>query len=238
MNKDEFVKYLDKINIKINEEELLKFEKYKELLKEYNNKFNLTSIIDDESIYLKHFYDSLYLITIEELKKSNNILDIGTGAGFPGIPLSIMLKDKNITLVESNEKKCMFLNVIKNELNLNNIEIVNMRQEDYAKLNREKFDLVTSRAVSNLVVISELEIPCLKVGGYFLPLKSNVEEEIELSKEKINVLGAKILDIIEYTLPIENSKRTILKIEKIKETDKMYPRDYSKIIKDLKKVSK
>lgn len=236
MNKEEFTKELEKLNIKITSEDLSSFETYKSLLQEYNKKFNLTSIIEDKEIYLKHFYDSLCLMKVEEIKTGASILDIGTGAGFPGIPLGIINKDKKITLIESNGKKISFLNVIKEKLNLNNIEIINSRAEEYARLHREKFDIVTSRAVSHLQVISELSLPTLKINGLFIPMKSNIEEELKVSQEYIKKLGGKLENIITYSLPIENSKRTILCIRKTNKTDTKYPRDYSKITKEIKKI--
>ncbi len=232
MNKEEFIDYLNRINITVTEEGLNKFETYKNLLQEYNQKFNLTSITEDKSIYLKHFYDSLYLLTLKETQEASTILDIGTGAGFPGIPLSIMLPNTQITLVESNTKKCGFLNIVKEKLNLKNIEIINKRAEDYTKEKREYFDIVTSRAVANLKILLELEIPSLKTNGYFLPLKSNIEEEIKDSQNIIKNLSVDIEKIIKYTLTIENSNRTILKIKKLQKTNPKYPREYSKILKD------
>ena len=238
MNKDAFTLELNKINIQITEEEQKKFTIYKDLLKEYNEKFNLTSIIDDDKIYLKHFYDSLYLLTFKEIKAANSILDIGTGAGFPGMALAIMLPNTQITLVEANAKKCAFLKTVSETLDLKNVLVKNERAEEFSKKNREKFDIVTSRAVANLLVLSELEIPALKINGYFLPLKSHFEEELSISKEKIKNMGCILEDTINYYLPIENSQRTILKIKKRQKTQEMYPRDYSKIIKDLKKITK
>lgn len=233
MNKETFISKLKELNIILSEKDLNKFEKFKELLQEYNKKFNLTSIINDEEIYLKHFYDSLYLFKIPEINTSTTILDIGTGAGFPGIPLGIINPKLKITLVESNGKKCNFLNLVKKELNLSNIEVINSRAEDFVKTNRNKFDIATSRAVAHLSILAELEIPSLKVNGLFLPLKSNIDEEIEETKNKLKDLNSNIEEIIEYTLPIEDSKRTILKIRKIKETDTKYPREYNKIKKSL-----
>lgn len=232
MNKDQFIEELLKINIKISNEELDKFEKYKNLLQEYNKKFNLTTIIKDEDIYLKHFYDSLCLMKIPEMATSKLILDIGTGAGFPGIPLAIINKDKQIKLVESNNKKISFLKVLEEQLNLKNVEIISLRAEEYAKQNREKFDIATSRAVSHLKILTEIEVPTLKVNGLFLPLKSNIDEEIEETKEFIKTIGADLKEIVSYTLPYENSKRTIIKIKKLKETEKNYPREYNKMLKD------
>lgn len=232
MNKENFVIELEKLNIVLTANELECFEIYKNLLQEYNKKFNLTSIIEDNNIYLKHFYDSLCLMKVDELKNAYTILDIGTGAGFPGIPLAIVNKDKKFTLVESNGKKINFLNVVKEKLNLSNIEIINDRAENFAKTHRDIFDIATSRAVSHLKIISELEIPCLKIDGLFLPLKSNIEEELSSTTKFIKTIGATLEETIEYYLPYENSKRTILKIRKVKETNTIYPREYNKIIKD------
>ena len=150
MNKEEFIKELKKINIDISDNQLEKLDKFKELLKEYNQKFNLTTIIKDNDIYLKHFYDSLYLMTTKEFKNSSSILDIGVGAGFPSIPLAILNEDKEFTLIESSQKKCNFINIVKEKLLLSNITIINNRAEDFTRLNREKFDIATSRAVSHL----------------------------------------------------------------------------------------
>ncbi len=235
MNKEEFVNELKNINIDITNEELAKFDRYKELLKEYNEKFNLTAIIKDEDIYLKHFYDSLCLLKLDKIKDNLNIIDIGTGAGFPGIPLAIMKENITVTLLESNEKKCKFLEVVANELGLKNIIIINDRAEKYAKNHREMYDIATSRAVSALKVLLELETPLVKVGGYIIPLKSHIEEELFDSKTMINELDLTIEDAIKYTLPIENSNRTMLIIKKNKKTKESYPREYNKIIKDLKK---
>lgn len=231
MNEKEFKEYLLKININITIEELKKFEIYKELLKEYNKKFNLTSIIEDDKIYLKHFYDSLYIMNIPEFHNKKTFLDIGTGAGFPSLPLAIMNKNMFFTLVESNQKKCSFLNIVKEKLELNNVEIINDRAENYTKLNREKFDITSSRAVSHLKILSELEIPALKVNGYFMPLKSSIEEELNETKDFLNKLDCFVEKIHKYTLPIENSERSIIVIKKNSITKKEYPRNYSQIIK-------
>lgn len=234
MNKEVFIESLKDLSISLTKTQIDKFETYMRLLQEYNQKFNLTSIIKDEEIFLKHFYDSLCLMKLPELQKASNLLDVGTGAGFPGIPLGIVNPNLSITLVESNGKKCDFLNLVKQELGLSNIEIINRRAEDYTRENRNTFDIATSRAVAHLSILAELEIPALKINGLFAPLKSNIEEELEETKTKIKDLNSNIEEIIEYKLPIENSKRTILKIRKNKETDLKYPRDYSKIKKSLK----
>ena len=234
MNKERFIEEAKELNIILDKEELDKFETYKNLLKEYNKKFNLTSITDDENIYLKHFYDSLCLFKVPELINASTLLDIGTGAGFPGIPIAICKKNIKVTLVESNGKKCNFLNLVKEKLNLNNVEVINRRAEDYTKTHKNEYDIVTSRAVAHLNVLSELEIPSLKINGYFLPLKSNIDNEIIESSNKIEKLGGIIEEKIAFKLPIENSNRSIIKIKKIKETPEIYPREYSKIIKEIK----
>lgn len=238
MNKDEFIKETTLLGINLTDEELAKFEEYKELLKEYNKKFNLTSITNDNEIYLKHFYDSLCITKAKELLNASSLLDIGTGAGFPGIPVAIVNKDIKITLVESNKKKCEFLKVVKDSLNLQNVEIINARAEDFAKTNREKFEVATSRAVANLSILLELEFPALSVGGVLIALKSNVQEELENSKSILKELNGTIKNTIEYTLPYEESKRTLLIIQKQLPTNSKYPRQYSQIIKSQKSMKK
>ena len=247
MNNEEFLNSLKLLGIEVTKKELSKFEKYKDLLKEYNQKFNLTSITNDLDIYLKHFYDSLCLFKIKEVKENKTLLDIGTGAGFPGIPIAIMHPTAKITLLdsinsnlkvyllESNTKKCEFLKIVKQELNLNNIEVINSRAEDFIKTHKEEFDLATSRAVSHLKILSELEIPALKINGLFIPLKSHYEEELKETEPFLKTLNSELTEIITYTLPIENSKRTILKITKQKTTPSIYPRNYSQIKKSLNK---
>ena len=238
MNKDEFIKETTLLGINLTDEELAKFEEYKELLKENNKKFNFTSITNDNEIYLKHFYDSLCITKAKELLNASSLLDIGTGAGFPGIPVAIVNKDIKITLVESNKKKCEFLKVVKDSLNLQNVEIINARAEDFAKTNREKFEVATSRAVANLSILLELEFPALSVGGVLIALKSNVQEELENSKSILKELNGTIKNTIEYTLPYEESKRTLLIIQKQLQTNSKYPRQYSQIIKSQKSMKK
>ena len=229
MTKDEFIKYLKELNITITNENLLKLEQYKEFLIEYNKHTNLTAIKDENSIYLKHFYDSL---TINEyIKEQMNILDIGTGAGFPGMVLAIFNPTSHFVLLDSNNKKTTFLKLLKEKLNLPNVEIVNIRAEEYVRNNFETFDIVTSRAVAELRILAELSIPALKINGLFIPLKSNIEKEEELFNNSLKVLNGKVITKKEFYLPIENSKRTILVIEHFKSTNNIYPRHYDKIIK-------
>ena len=176
------------------------------------------------------FFDSFYITKFHDFN-NKKICDFGTGAGFPGMVLAILFNNSNFTLLESNNKKVLFLNEVKNRLKLDNITIINERAEIYGKTNREIFDIVTCRAVSNLSIILELAISMLKVNGLFIPMKSNIEEEFEKSKKNLNSLGYKFINLEEYYLPIENSKRTIKIKEKIKKTDLKYPRNYNIIKK-------
>ena len=230
MTKEEFVEYTKNIGIDISEKELEKLEKYKDLLIEWNCKFNLTSIIKEEDIYLKHFYDSLCLVKATNLN-NKSICDFGTGAGFPGMVISIVFSNTKVTLLESNGKKITFLEEVKKELDLKNVYIINDRAEDYGKKNRELFDIVTCRAVSSLNIILELSVSMLKINGLFIPMKSNVEEEFNNSLNKAILLGYEFIKKIEYDLPIEHSDRSLLIYEKIKKTDIKYPRSYNLIKK-------
>jgi len=231
MTKDEFILECKKLGIEINNQIIDKLELYRKELINWNKKFNLTTILDDKDIYLKHFYDSICLVKITNLD-NKNICDFGTGAGFPGMVLAIIFNNSNFTLIESNNKKVLFLNNLKEKLKLKNVTIINERTESYGKNNRELFDLVTCRAVSNLKIILELSVSLLKIGGFFIPLKSNVDVEFKDSLNKSKLLGYEFIEKIEYNLPIEESKRTILKYKKIKKTDNKYPRNYNLIKKD------
>ena len=230
MTKEEFVEYTKNIGIDISEKELEKLEKYKDLLIEWNSKFNLTSIIKEEDIYLKHFYDSLCLVKATNLN-NKSICDFGTGAGFPGMVIAIVFSNTKVTLLESNGKKITFLEEVKKVLDLKNVYIINDRAEDYGKKNRELFDIVTCRAVSSLNIILELSVSMLKIKGLFIPMKSNVEEEFNNSLNKAILLGYEFIKKIEYDLPIEHSDRSLLIYEKIKKTDIKYPRSYNLIKK-------
>ena len=232
MNKELFIEECKKISINITEEMLEKLDSYRELLCESNKVMNLTNITEESEVYLKHYYDSLCLIKAIDLNSNLTLCDVGTGAGFPGIVLKIVFPNLNITLLEPITKKCNFLNEVIKKLELKNIEVINDRAEIYGKNSREKFDIVTSRAVSKLGILSELSIPMVKAGGYFIPLKGNIIEEKEKSKEIIQKLDSKIEEIIEYTLPLENSNRTLIKIKKLKKTNDIYPRNYNIIKKE------
>lgn len=230
MNKEEFISELKKINIDITEQQLKDLEKYYQILVEENKKYNLTAITGELEVYLKHFYDSITMTKIIDLN-DQYLLDIGTGAGFPGLVLKIMFPNLKIDLLDSTSKKCMFLQYVIDTLELKNIKVINARAEEYANEEREKYDIVTSRAVAPLKHLLEYSIPLLKVNGYFIALKSNIEEETKNIKNYYNKLYLAQEEVIKFELPKENSLRTLYKIKKIKETPMIYPRVYSQIKK-------
>lgn len=232
MNIDTFKKEIAKLNIEITEKNLEDLDIYKEMLLEYNKKFNLTAIKTEEEIYLKHFYDSLTLVKGVDLTKNLKILDIGTGAGFPGLVLKIFYPELEITLLDSNHKKIMFLEQVIKRLNLKNITCLNTRAENLPSNYREYFDIVTSRAVAHLRILSELSIPYLKVNGKLIAMKGISETEIKESEKILIELNSNILEVIKFNLPIEGSNRSLIIVEKEKETDKKYPRSYDKIMKN------
>lgn len=234
MNKDEFIKYVKKLNIEPTEDKLSKLEIYMNFLIEYNKHTNLTALKTNNDIYLKHFYDSLSVVKVLDLNKYKTLADIGTGAGFPGMVLKIFYPQIHVVLIDSNNKKITFLNQLIKKLDLENIETINIRSEEYAKDHLESFDIVTARAVTTLPILTELCLPLVKVGGYFISLKATVEEELENSKEIIQILNGEITSVEEFSLPIENSKRTIIKIRKNASTPANYPRPFDKIKKSLK----
>ena len=230
MNKEQFINELKKINIDISVDILSKLDKYYQILVEENQKYNLTAITEENQVYLKHFYDSLCIIKIINLE-NQYLLDIGTGAGFPGLVLKIVFPNLKIDLLDSTNKKCLFLQKVIDTLELKNITVINARAEEYAKENREIYDIVTSRAVAPLKHLLEYSIPTLKVNGNFISLKSNIEEEIKNINNYYNKLYLSQEEIIKYELPYEHSLRTLYKVTKNKETPLIYPRMYSQIKK-------
>lgn len=228
MNKEEFIKKLDenikKMNINLSNSELEKFYKYKELLIEWNSKINLTAIVDDIDIINKHFVDS---IIINKYVNKEKVIDIGTGAGFPGIPLKIINDKLEVTLLDSLNKRVNFLNIVINELNLNNIEAIHGRAEEVFKNKkyREMYDIATSRAVAQLNVLVEYMLPAVKVGGTCICMKgNNIKEELDKSSEAIKVLGGKLEKVEEFVIPNTDYKRNIIIIKKEKTTPIKYPR--------------
>ena len=230
MNKEEFLKELHKINIKITDKQLAQLEQYYNILLEENKKYNLTSITNKEEVYLKHFYDSLTINKIINLT-NQSLCDIGTGAGFPGLVLKIVFPSLNITLVDATEKKCNFLKMVISKLNLKDINIINERAEIYSKEVREKYDIVTSRAVAPLKHLLEYSIPLVKINGYYIAMKSDISKEVEginIYEEKLNI---KEEDRIIFELPKENSLRTLIKYKKLEKTSLKFPRKYNEIKK-------
>lgn len=230
MSKEEFLIKTKELGITITEEMLNKLDTYYHILKEENNKYNLTRIIEEDAVYLKHFYDSLTITKVIDIN-NQSICDIGSGAGFPGLVLAICFPNTKLTLIESNGKKCNFLNIVKDKLNLTNVTILNTRAEEFSKNNREVFDIVTARAVAPLKHLLEYGIPLLKIGGYFITMKANVENEEVNITNYYNKLNIKEVTREVFNLPKEDSIRTIIKYQKLKETDSKYPRRYSEIIK-------
>ncbi len=215
----------NQINIVFKEEQIRKFYTYMNLLIEWNNKINLTAITEPNEIIIKHFIDSLTILKYFEDKET--VIDVGTGAGFPGIPIKIMKENVKVTLLDSLNKRINFLNEVIEQLELENIETIHSRIEDFGrnKKNREKFDIVTSRAVANLTTLSEYMVPLTKIGGKCICMKGvNVEEEIVKSKNAIKILGGEIVKIEKLKLPEEKSDRNIIIINKQKNTPAKYPR--------------
>ena len=231
MNEVEFINELKNINIDLNSKQQEQFRKYYEYLIEYNNHTNLTTITNKEDVYLKHFYDSLLITTTTNFDNINNLLDIGTGAGFPGIVIKILFPNIKVTLLDSNNKKTKFCNELINILELKDVEIINARAEDYIKTKREYYDLVTARAVKNLQILSELSIPYVKINGLFIAMKSDYNTELESSMNGINILGGEYIETKEVELPKNFGKRSFIIVKKINETNIKYPRQYNKILK-------
>ena len=231
MNREQFVKQLENINVKLTENQLNQLEKYYEMLVEYNKVMNLTGITEHNQVFLKHFYDSLTIVKNVDLSKITNLLDIGTGAGFPGMVLKIVFPNLKVTLLDSNNKKITFLKELAEKLNLD-VEIIYDRAEIFVQNRREYYDIVTSRAVADLSILVELAIPYLKVGGNFIAMKANYQDELHNAENIIKKLNSKVIKITEFTLPLTDMQRGIITINKEKITNKKYPRSYNTIKKD------
>ena len=222
----DFLKELESLNINLTELQIEQFKKYYELLVEYNKVMNLTGITDLEGVYLKHFYDSLTLVKAYDFNKELSLLDVGSGAGFPSIPLKIAYPNIKVTIIDGLNKRLEFLKVVIKELKLEDVTLIHTRAEDYDK--REYFDIVTSRALADINIGLELCMPFVKVNGYYLPMVVSYD----LGSNTIKKLGGVLESEIKFNLPIENSERKILKVKKIEVTNKLYPRSFSKIKKD------
>lgn len=224
-----FLKDLKEFNIEINEKQQEQFIQYYELLVEWNSFMNLTAITEFDEVIKKHFVDSVSLINaLPDLnKKEYTLIDVGTGAGFPGIPLKIMFPQLKIVLLDSLNKRISFLNEVIQKLEFDNIKAIHGRAEDFAKMPeyRECFDISVSRAVANLATLSEYCIPFVKKDGYFISYKSEkITEEYEDAKEAIYILGGTFFNQVEFTLPFSDIYRNLFMIKKVKNTPKKFPR--------------
>ena len=231
MKIDEFIESLRKLNIDITSRQLEQLEEYYNLLVEWNEKINLTRITLKDDVYLKHFYDSATIVKVIDLNKINNFCDFGTGAGFPGIVIKILFPSLNVTLVDSLNKRINFLNIVIEKLKLEKIVAIHSRIEDFARTHREKFDLVTARAVASLPVLLEYATGIIKKDKYFIAMKASIDEELEQSINAQKILKIKLIDKNSFLLPKENSVRNILIFQKQERTNLKYPRNPSEIKK-------
>ncbi len=231
MFKDILKEHALKSDIELTDEQVLKLTRYYELLIEWNEKMNLTALTEPQDVALKHFCDSILLLKYADIPSESSLIDVGTGAGFPSVPIKIVRPDIKLCLLDSLNKRLTFLNEVVNELGLEDVKIVHARAEDGARKAdlREKFDFVTSRAVAQLNVLSEYCLPYVKINGAFLAMKGKYsEEEISNAKSAIKTLGGKTVKVDTYNLA-DSSERTIINIKKIAHTDKKYPRTSAKI---------
>ncbi|MFQ3844792.1 16S rRNA (guanine(527)-N(7))-methyltransferase RsmG [Staphylococcus pseudoxylosus] len=219
-------KQLSTHGIELSDKQQQQFQTYYQMLVEWNEKMNLTSITEEHEVYLKHFYDSIAASFYTDLTKELTICDIGAGAGFPSIPLKIIFPNLKVTIVDSLNKRIHFLNQLADALDLEHVSFVHDRAETFGKgVYRESYDIVIARAVARLSVLSELCIPLVKKGGQFIALKSSKgEEELEEARFGIGVLGGKVLDTISYELPENAGERQMIIIDKRSQTPKKYPR--------------
>ena len=229
MNPEQFVQELSKRNFKLNENQINQFNQYFTSLIETNKKVNLTRITEKDEVYLKHFWDSITpLFTFGSvLKAADTLCDVGAGAGFPSIPLKIMLPELKVTIVDSLGKRLNFLQGLITQLNLENVTLVHGRAEDVGqnKQYREQFDVVTARAVANMAVLSEYCLPLIKENGNFIALKGpKAEDELKSAQKALKVLGGKVIAVKELKLPRSTEERTLILIEKVQATPKKYPR--------------
>ncbi|ULT57082.1 16S rRNA (guanine(527)-N(7))-methyltransferase RsmG [Neobacillus drentensis] len=227
MNIEQFTANLQEKGITLSEKQLDQFETYFTTLVEWNEKMNLTAITEKTDVYLKHFYDSITASFYFDFTKPFHLCDVGAGAGFPSIPLKIVYPHIEVTIVDSLNKRISFLNHLADVLHLENIHFVHDRAETFGvnPAYRESFDVVTARAVARLSVLSEFCIPLAKVGGHFLAMKAlHAKEELDAGQKAITTLGGKVEKVHTFTLPMEDSERTILIIKKEKQTPKKYPR--------------
>ncbi len=239
MNRELLERGLNDLEIDFSEEQLDQFAEYSELLKEWNKKINLTAITDDDGIAVKHFLDCALPLRYVDFKEGAKIADIGTGAGFPGLPIKILRQDMSLTLLDSLNKRINFLNEVKRELGLRQVECIHARAEELSldRAYRDKYDYVVSRAVAGMGMLCEYCLPYVKPGGYFVALKAdNSEAEIEEAKPMIGNLGGTVEEIIKAPLPRTDIVRTLAVIKKLSPTPKAFPRSQKKIKQANKKI--
>lgn len=218
---------LEQLNIELNEIQYDQFDQFYSLLIEWNKVMNLTGITDYEEVNEKHFVDSLSIVKAIDIHKTGGLIDIGTGAGFPGIPLKIAFPHLEVVLLDSLNKRVNFLNEVINQLGLTGIRALHGRAEDFARKPefRESFQLCVSRAVANLSVLCEYCLPYIRIGGIFISYKSGtVDEELQQSKMAVNILGGKVEETVKFQLPGTGISRSFVKISKVSSTKKKYPR--------------
>lgn len=232
MNRDEFIVEVEKLGIEVTDEKLDLLDKFYHLLLDWNEKINLTAITEEKEVYLKHFYDSLTLYKEIDLTSSCKLCDVGSGAGFPGVVLKIFFPNVTMTLIDSLQKRVNYLQYVINELGLKGIDVYHERMEDYSKKHTEEFDYITARAVANLGVISEISVNALKINGHLVFMKGNCDDELNVFFKKSSYLGLRLFNVNKFTLPLEESTRTLINFIKISKTNKKYPRRVDVIKKE------